>query len=99
MTKTETTKMVTAVKFNADAEDTDLIVKIAQRVASLHPEFDVIKVSLDLESTHCNGHLLNLKKLLEFEDDNFWYDIYGILSHVDRKTGKLKDCFLPKCSR
>ena len=30
---------------------------------------------------------------------NMLHDVVGIAHHLDRKTGKLKDCFLPRFAR
>jgi len=58
-----------------------------------------IDLSMDLDATHSNGCPLDFDKLLNFEDFDFYHDIYGIIKHLDRKTGKLQNCFLPRCAR
>lgn len=36
--------------------------------------------------------------LHKFKDSDFMHDIGGIYRHLDRKTGKLTGCFLPRCA-
>lgn len=54
---------------------------------------------MDLTATHANGCRLNLPKLLAFDDFNFSHDVFGIRRHLDRTTGKLGGCFLPRCAQ
>ena len=58
-----------------------------------------LDLAMDIEATHCNGCPLDLDKLLAFKDFDFFHDIYGIINCLDRDTGELKECFLPRCSR
>jgi hypothetical protein len=51
---------------------------------------------MDIAATHCNGCRLNLAALLVADPGNFMHDILGIRAHIDRKTGKLTDHFLPR---
>jgi hypothetical protein len=39
---------------------------------------------------------LDLQRLLDADDFNFRHDILGIYTELDRSTGKLGDCFLPR---
>jgi hypothetical protein len=51
---------------------------------------------MDIEAAHCNGNPLKLKELLEADDSNFMHDVLGIRRHINRKTGELEDCFVPR---
>ena len=53
---------------------------------------------MDLIATNANGNPLDFEKLANFDDFNLLHDIYGIRKHLDRKTGRLMDNFLPRCS-
>jgi hypothetical protein len=57
------------------------------------------RLQLDLTATHLNGCPLDLHKLLQFDDFNFTHDITGIARHLDRTTGELRDCFVPRCAK
>ena len=54
---------------------------------------------MDIVATHANGCPLDLNKLLNAKAFDFFHDIYGIIKHIDRHTGELQDCFLPRCAR
>ena len=47
-----------------------------------------------------NGNAeLRLDRLLhQFDDANFGHDISGIYRHLNRETGELEGCFLPRCA-
>lgn len=87
-------------RFNATKRDHNLIFKIVLRAqhaaveAGVH--IDRMTMLMDLEACHCNGNPLDLKKLLGFDDFNFAHDVFGIRRYMDRNTGKLTKCFLPR---
>lgn len=54
---------------------------------------------MDIEATNANGCPLDFDKLLGFSDLDFFHDVYGISEHLDRQTGKLQNCFVPRCAR
>lgn len=59
-------------------------------------EVDPVSLAMDITACHANGCPLNLVKLLEADDFNFAHDVWGIRRHMDRTTGELTDCFLPR---
>jgi len=50
---------------------------------------------MDIEKVHENCPL-NLTKLLNADDGNFGHDIAGIYSNLNRQSGELENCFLPR---
>lgn len=88
------------ISFNATRTDRELIKKVATRawprVQKLYAS--VLDLKMDLTATHLNGCPLDLEKLLNADDLNFFHDIYGIGEHLNRKTGQLTDCFVPRCA-
>ena len=52
---------------------------------------------MDISATHLHCPL-DLDQLLKFDDFNFAHDITGISFNLDRVTGKLENCFLPRCA-
>jgi hypothetical protein len=42
---------------------------------------------------------INLDALAGADDMNFAHDVAGIVRHIDRSTGKLTDCFVPRYAR
>jgi len=84
------------IKWDATQEEMEIIQKIAKRGFIRKLYADVLALSMDIAATHLNGCPLKLKEWLAADDFNFFHDIYGIYNHLDRKTGKLKNCFLPR---
>ena len=52
-------------------------------------------IMMDVSAAHIKCPL-DLKGLLGAEDIDFIHDVAGISRHIDRGTGELKDCFLPR---
>lgn len=42
---------------------------------------------------------VDLDAIAQADDFNFAHDAYGISSHMDRSTGMLTDCFLPRYAK
>lgn len=61
-------------------------------------KYDHETTMMDLNATHSNDMKLDFAKLLSFDDFNFFHDISGIFRHLHRGTGKLGNCFRPKCA-
>ena len=89
------------INWNSTKKDDLLVKSISNRVLKDFPEYcrDKQGLEMDILATHLNGCPLNLKKLLETDDFNFMHDILGIGNCIDRNTGKLKNCFVPRCIR
>jgi hypothetical protein len=51
---------------------------------------------MDLEACHASGCPLDLRGLLDAADMDYWHDISGINQHLDRETGHLMNCFVPR---
>jgi nucleoside diphosphate kinase len=87
------------VRFESTRVEHDVIGKIADRARK-----DGLKIvtkmslSMDLDATNTTNPL-DLEKLLYFPPFDFAHDIYGIMANLNRETGELENCFLPRCSR
>jgi len=84
------------VNFSTTREETDTIIKIVQRAIKMAPEIDRSTVLMDITAVHANGCPLKLDELLTAGDGDFAHDVFGIMRHIDRHTGKLEDLFLPR---
>lgn len=78
----------------------DIIVKIIERAetyAKRHAiQMDTRLTSImDIDNAH-QQHPLDLEGWLAADDANFVHDFFGIRQHINRKTGLLEDCFLPR---
>jgi hypothetical protein len=87
------------VSFNATSKEIKLIDKIVNRAVSMKLTKDKVSSSMDIAAVHGNDVKLDLDKMLKFDDFNFAHDFCGITRHIDRNTGKLLNCFLPRCTK
>lgn len=54
-----------------------------------------ITLNMDIENTLTEKEI---DRLLNFDNENFKHDVFGIIYYIDRDTGKLKNCFVPRCA-
>ncbi len=88
------------INFKASKKDAALIIRIANRaMAECNLPCGPTHLMMDITAVHLNDTKLDLDRLLQADEFNFMHDIYGIYSHLNRKTGKLKNCFLSRCAR
>jgi len=59
---------------------------------------DSVQIIMDIVATHAKCPL-DLDILLASPDSDFGHDILGIYDNMNRKTGELKNCFVPRCSK
>ena len=88
-------KIMSELLFNTTASEMRLISKIANRVVKADGSFKM-DVEMDLTACHSNGCKLDFKKLFGFEDFDFFHDVYGISKNINRETGHIGNCFLPR---
>jgi hypothetical protein len=85
------------VRFDVSPDDAALITRIVRRAAEDYPGvFDRMDLSMDLTACHANGCPLDLAAFANGESFDFAHDVGGISQHMDRRTGQLRDCFLPR---
>lgn len=91
------------INFTATQADRALIEKIACRAMQMRgisgTYADKIDVELDLLAVHANGCPLKLTDMLNADDFQFAHDVFGIARHLNRKTGRLENCFLPRYAK
>lgn len=77
-------------------KDIRKIVKILDRIWKMGQDYaSKLTIMMDLQAAHA-ACPIDLQKLLEADDMNFLHDITGIARHIDRRSGELKDCFVPR---
>jgi hypothetical protein len=89
------------IRWDASRKDIDLIHAIGKRVfreLEGYPD-DRVTLDMDLTACHCNGCPINFQKLLDAPAFDFAHDIYGIRRHINRETGQLENCFVPRCAK
>ena len=79
-------------------EEYGLVHDIAVRAVKGNPSFNLMDLEMDIIAVHVNDCKLKLQELLEADTFNFFHDINGISQHINRKNGKLQNCFLPRYS-
>lgn len=88
--------------FKVKPWELDLIAKAVDRAVALYDQSNIqadrLTLHMDLTAAHANDGPLDFAKLLDFPDFDFMHDIVGINRHIDRFTGKLGDCFVPRCA-
>jgi hypothetical protein len=91
--------------FNTSREQLELISKIADRAHDLehgagarHHGQETMTWLMDLSAV-MNSCPIDLAALLAADDANFAHDVFGIRRHIDRETGELGDCFLPRFAK
>jgi len=88
-----------SVDFKATTEELDLVHEIARRAvaqaATQHILVDFLGLTMDLLACH-NQCPLDLARLAGAPIGDFVHDVFGIRHHLDRRTGELRDCFLPR---
>lgn len=90
------------VSFTVNKRDAASIRRIARRAHSLSVDYRIdyplLDCSMDLTACHANGCPLDLPRLESADDANFGHDVFGIRRHLDRTTGSLTQCFIPRCA-
>jgi hypothetical protein len=85
------------INWKTTKEDALLINQIVDRAFLEGAHYDDrLTMVMDITAVHLNGCPLDLQKLLDFPSTSFAHDLFGIVGHLDRKTGKLNDCFIPR---
>jgi hypothetical protein len=93
-----------AMNWSASKKDLDTIEMIVDRAENMYQELNNIGINaatimMDITAAHCNGCPLDLVGLFAADNRDFFHDIHGIMKHIDRRTGKLTDCFIPHYAR
>jgi hypothetical protein len=84
------------ITWTTSKEDTELMLAIVKRAESMGLVKDRMTVLMDITACHANGTPLRLADLLKAADFDFIHDITGITRYIDRESGQLTDCFLPR---
>lgn len=90
-----------SIRFDPTPEDGRVINAIMSRARQLKlvkRPGTYLTVEMSILACHLNGCPLDLDKLLRADDFTFVHDVCGIDRHVSRDTGRLENCFLPRCA-
>ena len=90
------------IKWVTNKEDMELESQIAKRAVAMAEgysiPYDQMTAVMDIDACHCNGNPLRLQELLGADDFNFAHDVFGIRANLNRTTGQLDNCFVPRYS-
>jgi hypothetical protein len=88
------------VSFKATKKETEAMSLIVKRAISLSiVRGKPLDLLMDLSAVNANGCPLDLDRLLKADDFNFAHDIHGIQFNLNRRTGKMDNCFVPRFAR
>lgn len=83
----------------SSTEEVLAINRIAKMAKTLDGSLDLLRVQMDLEACHTHGCPLDLERMANGQKGDLMHDVSGIAAHLDRETGELLDCFVPRFAR
>jgi len=86
------------INLNVTKEDRGKIHLIVQRARRLVKglKLDQVSLEMDLSAVHLNDGGLDLDRLLIADSFSLLHDVLGIQKYLDRQTGLLGNCFVPR---
>jgi hypothetical protein len=79
-----------------------LLIRVLDRGEVMADKYGVgfNRMTSALDMVHADKQYpLDWAALLTADDVNFAHDFFGIRHHINRKTGLLEDCFVPRFAR
>ena len=92
--------MIKFAKFTSDEQK--IVSQIVDRAISMAVAEGITIQRSDMEMDIAAAHAdcpLALTDLLNAKNGDFGHDVFGIRRYMNRKTGKLENCFLPRAAR
>ena len=90
-------RILSTINWEVSSQDAELIDRIVDRAKREKLTFsDSMRLEMDLRACHANGMPLALEQLLKAARIDFAHDLAGITRHINRRTGTLMDCFVPR---
>ncbi|HUS98456.1 MAG TPA: hypothetical protein VMX97_17150 [Hyphomicrobiaceae bacterium] len=80
-------------------DDMLAIHKIALCAADGDPACDVMALEMDLQACHTHGCPLDLGRMAQASRAELMHDVLGIDQCLDRETGHLRHCFVPRFAK
>jgi hypothetical protein len=84
------------INWNTSKQDALTISEIVARARGYWPDVNALKLNMDITATHANGCPLKLRELAGAPKLDFAHDVCGIQRHINRETGQLENCFVPR---
>jgi len=77
-------------------EDVLKTVAIIKRASRLLKGVDTMSMQMSLQACHTHGCEIKLDELLQADDGNLLHDVCGIDNNINKETGELENCFVPR---
>jgi hypothetical protein len=88
------------LNFHLTQDDMPLVLAIARSASNLArsagQEIPPMEFLMDLATTHNHACPLDFAAMAKGNPADVAHDVFGIRRHLDRETGLLTDCFLPR---
>jgi hypothetical protein len=92
------------ISFSISRNDAKTVREIVDRAAVMSERVTGKKLNndelrgwtMDIIACHANSCPIDFGRLLGADDFNFGHDVFGIYRHLDRSTGRLTNCFVPR---
>lgn len=86
------------------SKEFDLIGQIADRAVEISREQgcmvpNKLHFLMDIDTVHHGDCPLKLAELLAADNANFTHDVFGISNNLNRDSGELENCFLPRYAK
>ena len=82
-----------------DFEKAALVLDRYEEKAPPSARWDRVSMLMDLIACHTHGCPLDWDAMLSCDMLNLSHDVCGINRHIDRETGELRDCFVPRMAK
>lgn len=91
------------INWHCSIQEHELITKVVFRAVDIAAgqgfNLPAFSCTMDLTAFHLNGCPLDLDSLAKAKPCDLIHDVAGIREHINRETGKLEDCFLPRYAK
>ena len=96
--------MKNEVSFKSTKKEDILISKIAKRAkfmlkSQYNIEIDLQSTMMDLTAVNANGCPIDFERMATASIHDVIHDVMGISKNINRETGKLENCFLPRFTK
>lgn len=92
-----------SIYFHLPCTDKETVKRIAIRAAKLYKKYgacvDQQDIEMDLAACHNHGCQLDFERMEGADEFNLMHDVCGINSNLNRETGSLSNCFVPRFAK
>lgn len=89
-----------APQYSATEEEKDIMSQIVDRVLPIAEQLGAVYYKelliADMDLCHTNAYRIDLDRMLQGNIGDVGHDVFGINKYLDRSTGELTHCFVPR---